>query len=134
MDDEVGDGELTSTGRGFPVLALLGHADGILHTLTWQGPAGAWTATERVQIKLKLAEVLSNRDQFQLGGMRFRPHKCANPVNGQTVVYVYRTDIYPEVLVAVAGSGGLALTPEHRYLDAVTLGRATEECLAGRTP
>ncbi|GAA2155399.1 hypothetical protein GCM10010403_14410 [Glycomyces rutgersensis] len=132
VDDEVGDGQLTSTGRGFPVIALLGHAGGVLHNVTWQAPAGVWTATERVQIKAKLAEVLANRDQFELGGMRFRPHVATDRLSGQPMVYVYRTDVHPEALVAVSGPAGLALTPEHRYLDVATLGQATKECLAGR--
>jgi hypothetical protein len=133
VDDEVGDGQLISTGRGFPVLAFIGHADGVLHEVNWQSPAGAWTATERVQIKQRLAEALANRDQFRLGGMRFRPHVATDPLKGQPVVYVYRTDVYPEVLVAVSGSAGLVLTPEHRYLDVATLGRAVTECLSGRS-
>jgi hypothetical protein len=132
VDDEVGDGQLTSTGRGFPVLALIGHAGGVLHNVTWQTSAGAWTATERVQIKAKLAEVLANRDQFNLGGMRFRPHIATDPSSSQPMVYVYRTDLYPEALVAVSGPAGLVLTPEHRYLDVATLDHATKECLAGR--
>jgi hypothetical protein len=132
VDDEVGDGQLTSTGRGFPVMALIGHAGGVLHNVIWQAPAGAWTATERVQIKAKLAEVLANRDRFNLGGMRFRPHVAADPSSGQPMVYVYRTDLYPEALVAVSGPAGLVLTPEHRYLDVATLDCATKECLAER--
>lgn len=132
VDDAVGDGQLTSTGRGFPVMALLGHAGGVLHNVTWQAPAGAWTATERVQIKAKLAEVLANREQFALGGMRFRPHVTIDPSSGQPMVYVYRTDVRPEALVAVSGPAGLVLTLEHRYLDVATLDQAAKECLAGR--
>jgi hypothetical protein len=133
VDDEVGDGQLTSTGRGFPVMAFIGHAGGVLRNVTWQAPAGAWTATERVQIKAKLAEVLANRDQFELGGMRFRPHVATDPSSGQPMVYVYRTDVYPEALVAVSGPAGLVLTPEHRYLDVATLDQTTKERLAGRS-
>jgi hypothetical protein len=131
VDDEVGDGQLTSTGRGFPVMALIGHACGALHNVTWQGPAKAWNATERVQVKAKLAEVLANREQFALGGMRFRPQVATDPSSGRPMVYVYRTDVHPEALVAVSGPAGLVLTPEHRYLDVAALDHATEKCLAG---
>jgi hypothetical protein len=133
VDDEVGDGQLTSTGRGFPLMALIGHVGGVLHNVIWQGSADIWTATERVQIKAKLAEVLANQDQFKLGGMRFRPHVATDLFSGHPMVYVYRTDVYPEALVAVSGPAGLVLTPGHRYLDSATLDQATKESLAGRS-
>ena len=132
VDDEVGDGELTSTGRGFPALALFGHASGVLQQLAWQAPAGAWTASERVQVKAKLAEFLANRVQFKLGRMRFRPHVATDPSSARSVIYVYRTDVHPEVLVAISSPAELVLTPDHRYLDVTTLSQAIKVCLAGR--
>jgi hypothetical protein len=133
VDDEIGDGQLTSADGAFPVLAFFSHADGILKEVVWQRSAGAWTATERMQIKAKLAEALANRDHFKLGGMRFRPHVATDPLKDRSVVYVYRTDVYPEVLVAVSSPAGLVLTPEHRYLDVTTLDQAVDECLSRRT-
>lgn len=137
LDDMKGDGQVRAEiDRRWQVVAVIGHAAGVLHTVVWQQAACIWGKDERAAVKHELSEILANRGcWFQLGGMRFRPHVTIDPTSGNRTVFVYRTDLCPEVLVAVKATGGLVLAPgDHRgYLDAAVLADAVEGCLGERT-
>jgi len=54
---------------------------------------------------------------FEFGGMTLDPRTATDPSSGESITYVYRTDVHPESLVALSSSAGLYLQRDYRGLD-----------------
>ena len=63
VDDQAGDGHLVGAGVGGQTLcAVIGHAGGVLHTVTWQRHAAAWSDARRDIVKSRIRAALSRRE------------------------------------------------------------------------